>query len=288
MDALLLMITNRPSTIANLLAFLILATAERGAPRAAIWLATGTTLAWLSEAASIRTGFPYGLYFYHSEQFVGELQLGGVPLFASVSISCLTYFGFSAARALSGAPFETARVLWLAALLVTWLDVVMDPVTLAGRYWYLGDLYHYAADGIHFGVPLSNYAGWFLTAFAIVLVNQRIGAALERSVPPRAFALPSRDLLGIASQSGTYVYMTGAAAYLAFFADVPSDFPGAGILVSTILCTAAYAAFVVAMFRRTSPATAFGRPSSPARPARGSPGRTSLRPEPAAAGTCRA
>ena len=257
MDALLLMVTNRPSTIANLLAFLILATAERGAPRAAIWLVTGTALAWLSEASSIRTGFPYGLYSYHSQQFVGELQLGGVPLFASVSISCLTYFGFSAARALLDAPFDSARVLWLAALLVMWLDVVMDPVTLAGRHWYLGDLYHYAADGIHFGVPLSNYAGWFLTAFAIVFVNQRLGAALERSVPPRAYALPYRDLLGIASQSGTYVYMLGAATYLALFAEVPADFPRAGILASTVACTAAYALFVVAMLRRRSLASAF-------------------------------
>ena len=257
MDALLLMITNRPSTIANLLAFLILATAERGAPRAAIWLATGTTLAWLSEAASIRTGFPYGLYFYHSEQFVGELQLGGVPLFASVSISCLTYFGFSAARALLGAPFDSARVLWLAALLVMWLDVVMDPVTLAGRYWYLGDLYHYAADGIHFGVPLSNYAGWFLTAAAIIAVNQTVSRALERSAPPRSIALPMGSFLGIASQLGTYVYILGAAAYLAFVADVPSDFPASGILASTVACSAAYALCVVAMLRRRNLSEAF-------------------------------
>lgn len=257
MDALLLMITNRPSTIANLVAFLILATAERGAPRAAIWLVTGTTLAWLSEASSIRTGFPYGLYFYHSEKFVGELALAGVPLFASVSISCLTYFGFSAARALLGAPFASTRVLWLAAVLVMWLDVVMDPVTLAGRHWYLGDLYHYAADGLHFGVPLSNYAGWFLTAAAIIFLNQRLGAALEPVQPASGFALPSRDLLGIASQLGTYVYMLGAAAYLAFVADVPSDFPGSGILASTFACGAAYGLFVVAMLRRRSLAGVF-------------------------------
>ncbi|MGH7804468.1 MAG: carotenoid biosynthesis protein [Candidatus Binatia bacterium] len=262
MDALLLMLANRPSTLANLFAFAVLATAERGALRALLWLATGTTLAWLSEASSIRTGFPYGFYFYHSDAFVGEPSLGGVPLFASVSISCLTYFGYSAARALLGAPFDSARVLWLAALLVTWLDVVMDPVTLAGRHWYLGDLYHYAADGLHFGVPLSNYAGWFLTAAAIMFVNQRLAAALEGVAPAGGFALPFRDLLGVTSQLGTYVYMLGAATYLAFLAEVPSDFPATGIFATTVICSAAYAVFILAVANRYGSAEAFSAAAS--------------------------
>jgi uncharacterized membrane protein len=264
MEALLTTLANRPSTVANVVAFLILATAERGALRAAIWLVTGTALAWLSEASSIRTGVPYGLYFYHAESFAGEPSLAGVPIFASLSIASLTYFGYSAAwtllsplrgrgarieRAPDGALPHSWRVLWLAALVVMWLDLVMDPVTLLGRYWHLGDLYHYAESGMHFGVPLTNYAGWFLTAFAIVFVNQTISRMLERVAPPRTIALPYGPFLGIASQLGTYVYMLGAATYLTLLAEVPSDVPVSAILASTVLFTAAYLIFVVTTIR---------------------------------------
>ena len=283
MDAAILMLVNRPSTVANVVAFLILATAERGPVRALAWLVTGSTIAWLSEASSIRTGFPYGMYFYHSEQFAGEASLGGVPIFASLSISALAYFGYSAAWTLlsplrgSGAEITRAadaslpysgRVLFLGALVVMWVDVAMDPLTLLGRHWLLGDLYHYEANGFHFGVPLSNYAGWFLTAAAILFVNQRIGRALEGSVPVRPVALPYGPLLGVASQMGTYVYMTGAATYLVLASHVPDEIPTGGILISTIVTLAAYLALVAVMVRRGSVDLPQGYRSSAPRAAR--------------------
>jgi uncharacterized membrane protein len=48
------------------------------------------------------------------------------------------------------------------ALLMTWLDVVIDPLTVHGDRWFLGRMYYYPEGGIYFGVPLSNFVGWFV------------------------------------------------------------------------------------------------------------------------------
>jgi putative membrane protein len=69
------------------------------------------------------------------------------------------------------------------------LDVVIDPVALQGERWFLGRIYHYPAGGVHFGVPLTNYAGWFLVAFVTIGLFQRLerragwSAAGVRHVP---------------------------------------------------------------------------------------------------------
>src|SRR5207249_1520213 len=50
----------------------------------------------------------------------------------------------------------------LSGFFMMMLDVVIDPVAVRGDRWFLGDLFHYAQDGVYFGVPLSNFAGWWL------------------------------------------------------------------------------------------------------------------------------
>lgn len=65
-------------------------------------------------------------------------------------------------------------VLILGSFLQTFLDIVIDPVALQGRRWFLGQIYGYGTNGIHFGVPLSNYAGWLLTSACLVSAFQMI------------------------------------------------------------------------------------------------------------------
>jgi uncharacterized membrane protein len=266
-NALLVMLLNRPAVVANVTAFLILALAERGALRTMWWLATGTAIGWLMEFSSTRTGFPFGHYAYHPAAFANEWSAGGVPLFASLSFAALTYFGYSAACTLL-APLHgeglavrrvpdphlatSWRVLLLATVLITWMDVVIDPLTLLGRYWHLGDLYHYESLGAHFGVPLSNYAGWLFTSCAIVGANQLLDRALRRSgaAGRPLFSLPFQPFWSIGAQAGTYVYMTLVALYLLASRRVPDAVPVGAILASGLLCTAAYALLVTWSIRR--------------------------------------
>lgn len=224
MRELVAMFTQRPYVIIFLAAFAVLAWSERGLGRAFLWLLSGTLLGWLSELCSVRTGVPFGHYVYHKEQFAAELWLGPVPLFASVSFAFMSYFAFSAARRLlapwSGRGLQRStgavemldgapQTLLVAALIGAWMDTVIDPMTLIGKYWFLGDLYHYNPPGPHFGVPLVNYGGWVLTIGVIVLANQmldrllvRLGVRLSRGP-----ALPLQSFWGIACCSGVFGFM---------------------------------------------------------------------------------
>jgi len=266
-EALRLMLVNRPAVVANVLAFVVLALAERGVARTALWLLTGTAIGWFMELSSTRTGVPFGFYVYHTQSFAGELSAGGVPLFASFSFAALTYLGYSAACTLlsplrgtgaairrheSDALVTSWRVLLLAALLIAWMDTVIDPLTLLGRYWHLGDLYHYDPPGPHFGVPLRNYGGWLITSLTIVGTNQLIDGWLRRSGRPPAplYALPFQPLWSVGGQTGTYIYMIGVTLYLLGSDAVPPSTPLRPILHSTLALTAGYAAFTVAMICR--------------------------------------
>jgi len=266
MHALLALVRDHPPVVANLFSFLLLALAERGFLRTGLWLVTGTFLGWLMEFSSTQTGFPFGMYAYHEAAYPNDVWIGGVPLFASVSFAALTYFGYSAAWTLlsplrwEGANLRRVEVpgllisaqhLFLAAVLITWMDLVMDPVTHLGRYWFLGDLYHYDPPGVHFDVPLVNYAGWLFTSVVIVFVNQTVDRVLTNAgYPPEpAFELPLQPLWSIGCQAGTYLMMLVVTGYLMLSPNVPPETPLGGILVSGLLLTAIYAIFVVAMLR---------------------------------------
>jgi len=267
MDYVIAMFVHRPYVVAVVVAFWIIVGAERGFARGAIWFAVGTFIGWLMEFSSVRTGFPFGTYVYHESLFPDELWLGGVPLFASMSFACLTYFGYSVAYTLlagirTDAPGMrriesrdvalSLRVLVLATLLITWMDMVLDPVTHLGQYWGLGSLYHYDPPGLHFDVPLSNYAGWLLTVSAIVFVNQMIDRLMTQSTEDLsgAYRLPLQPFFCIAVEFGQYLFMLGVLVYLMGSDHVPTHIPLVGILSSTLILTACYIALVGSLLKR--------------------------------------
>ena len=262
------MFTERWYVLAFLASFVVICWAERGWQRMLVWLVSGTFFGSLMELSSTHNGFPFGDYSYHEDNFPDELFIGGVPIFASVSFAFLTYFAYSAACTLlsrlerrgsdivrldDNAVLSFARVLVLAAVITTWVDLVIDPVSLLGQYWFLGDLYHYHADGEHFGVPLTNYAGWLFTSLLIVLVNQRIDPLLDaRGVAAHGFHLPMKPFWALGTIVGNFVFMIAVTLYLMGSDSVPSDEPIAGILVSGLLFSAAFVIFAGIMIGRSN------------------------------------
>lgn len=256
MEAVAAMITDRPYVLAFLASFLVVSGAERGWKRTLFWLASGTFLGWLAEFSSIRNGFPFGGYSYHDELFPRELWLGGVPFFASISFSFLTYFGYSVACTFRSPLRWTGRdlqrvddpsianagqTLLLAAVVTTWLDLVTDPVTHLGRFWFLGDLYHYHSEGLHFDVPLSNYLGWVFTSLCIVLVNQRFDAWLSaREGPARGTWLPFRPLWAVGSVVGNFGFMIFITVRLLGEEALPADAEVGAMLVSGLVIAVAF------------------------------------------------
>jgi len=187
MDLLLGTLTLRPYVFGFLAAFLVAGGLDLGWRRTLLFGACVSPLAFVAEFSSTRTGIPFGLYHYTQATRGQELFISDVPFFDSLSFTFLCYLGHAVA-VLLWAPlvvrrndFQVAdtrairtstRVLLTGAFLTMLLDIVIDPVTLQGDRWFLGRIYYYPNGGVHFGVPLSNYAGWFLVAFTTIAIYQ--------------------------------------------------------------------------------------------------------------------
>jgi putative membrane protein len=269
MSYVIAMIEHRPAVTALVLTFVIVASAERGWLRMLIWLGTGTAIGWLAEFSSQRTGFPFSWYEYYPTEFPDELWISNVPLFASLSFAALTYFGHSLTYTLfsplkmgsHGVERVENRTLLLslkvalwAALLTTWTDFVVDPVTHLGEYWFLGKIYFYHTTSLawHFDIPLWNYLGWLLTCFSIVFVNQQIDKALfEKGIDYKpAFNLPHRPLWSAGYYIGNYLFILAVNFYLFFHPAVPAEKQIGWILLNTTVFTIAFIVLVVSVIRR--------------------------------------
>jgi putative membrane protein len=181
-------------------AFLVLHLA--GASRLLGWRRTAafTLITWGvalgAEHSSIRTGIPFGWYFYLPKTAEQELWIAGVPFFDSLSFAFLlvasyglAWFLLSGDRSsdrgaceIQAKPGEAAmrpprmRHLVLTSLLFVLIDMVIDPVALRGERWFLGQIYGYPEPGAYFGVPLANFLGWAVvgaTATALYHVWER-------------------------------------------------------------------------------------------------------------------
>ncbi|NJD39264.1 MAG: carotenoid biosynthesis protein [Geobacter sp.] len=204
-------ITMRPYVFAFFAAFLLACVPHVGWKKTLTFTVAGYLIAFASEKLSITTGFPYGWYYYIDTTSHKELWVWGVPFFDSLSYVFLTYCSYSTAlfilsplatRGYDLITLETRAIrrswaaLVLGAFLQTFLDIIIDPTSHQGHRWFLGQIYGYREEGIHFGIPLSNYAGWLLTSFILVAAFQWIDRQKEEERPAGIVRLPFRSLLG--------------------------------------------------------------------------------------------
>jgi putative membrane protein len=115
------------------------------------------------ENLSIMTGFPFGWYHY-SDALGPKLFL--VPLLIGPAYFGMGYLSWTLARAILGdEDARLARLLSFATpaiasfIMVSW-DLTIDPMasTINGS-WVWRD------GGSYFGVPVSNFLGWYLTVY---------------------------------------------------------------------------------------------------------------------------
>jgi len=142
------------STTALALAVLVYALRRYGV-RAWALFAVAFAFGVAVEVLGERTGFPFGAYTYLAP---GPALLG-VPLLVP-----LGWFAFTLI-ALAVAPRGRAR--WFAPLaLVAW-DLGLDPLMVREGFWAF-------EQGQYFGVPWSNFAGWYLAGWLLVGLLLRI------------------------------------------------------------------------------------------------------------------
>ena len=136
---------------------------------AAFWIGFG------SEIIGIHTGYLYGDYVYGPT--LGP-KLWEVPIIIGVNWFILSY--------LTGTIFHKVTNDYYAALLaaiaMTSLDYIMEPVAVALDFWaWKFDI-----------IPMENYVGWLGVSFLIQLIYRK--ANFEKSNPIAAFLLTTMIL----------------------------------------------------------------------------------------------
>jgi putative membrane protein len=137
------------------------------------------------ENIGVATGWPFGRYHFEVEPNLPHV--GAIPPIVGPLWFGMGYLSWVVAGTLLGGArqrmspkFELIVLPIVAAFVMTQWDVVMDPPeSTIMKIW----IWH--GGGAHFGVPLSNYLGWLLTAW---LFFQAFALYLSRRPGVSAFA----------------------------------------------------------------------------------------------------
>lgn len=163
----------RPYVFGFLAIFLVASVRDLGRARTLWLLLWGGLAALAAELLSTRVGIPFGHYRYTGATAGVELFLSDVPFFSPLSFPFLAYASFCLARralgpAWAGSRAGRVRIVAVSGALMMLLDVVIDPLAVRGERWFLGHIFSYPGDGLYFGVPLSNFAGWLVVGWVTV------------------------------------------------------------------------------------------------------------------------
>ncbi|MDD3723724.1 MAG: carotenoid biosynthesis protein [Lutibacter sp.] len=162
-----------------------------GWKRTLIFFLLSASISWIYEQIGVATGMIYGSYHY--SDMLGY-KLGHVPILIPLAWFMMIYPAWCVGGALLGATMDEhnwkliiARA-WVAAMVATMWDTVMDPGMAAAGNWVWHD------SGSYFGVPFQNYFGWVLTTFTIYLVTNFSFRILKENklstTSKQMFALP--------------------------------------------------------------------------------------------------
>jgi putative membrane protein len=213
MHLLLSTIALRPYVFVFLLSFLFIAIVNFGLSTTLLFTTLTYGVGLSCEYSSVHNGFPFGLYHYVEATQGKEVWIFGVPLFDTISYTFLAFASYTLALLLCSPLYRrggdlrvldtwaircSPRVWLMAAFLMVMVDMVIDPLSVLGERWFLGRIFWYESPGPYFGVPISNFLGWYVVAAISVAIFQALDFRLNRRGKPWGVlpALPWRGLLG--------------------------------------------------------------------------------------------
>ncbi|MFW0794471.1 carotenoid biosynthesis protein [Gordonia sp. CPCC 205515] len=184
-----------------------------GPSAAAILAAVAGGGGLIAESVGVHTGVPFGDYDY-----TGTLgpELFGVPIVVPLAWIMMAWPALVAARRLTGTQRPWATVVVGACALTAW-DVFLDPQMVDQGYWR----WHHpepSLPGVD-GIPLTNFAGWFLVALVMMAVLDRL------------LGRPTDDALPITIYLWTY--FSSVMAHAVFFGRPPVALVG-GLIMGAI------------------------------------------------------
>jgi uncharacterized membrane protein len=221
----------RPYVFVFLGCYLAIAIVNFGMRTTVLFTLLTYAVAWACEWSSVHNGFPFGLYHYLPATRGREIWVLGVPFMDSISFTFLSFASYTLALLLSAPLYRrgfdlrtldtweirrSPRVWLMAALFMVMIDMVADPLSVLGDRWFLGRIFWYDPPGPHFGVPISNYLGWYFVAALSVGIFQWLDRRLNRGSAEKPLgavpAATSRALWG----PGLYAGIVGFAIVMLF------------------------------------------------------------------------
>lgn len=115
-----------------------------------------------AEIVGVRTGIPFGRYSYTD---VLQPAVFGVPVVMTFAWMVLVSY---VRQALPSRGRPTIVAAAIAAGWMTAIDLVVDPVAANGL-----DYWRWRSPGAYYGIPASNFVGWFAVSFAIFALLRR-------------------------------------------------------------------------------------------------------------------
>ncbi len=122
---------------------------------------SGSIVGFIFEFIGLNYSLPFGSYRYLA--FEG-FTLQGVPIPVIIAWGIYVYTCYLASLYIS----PRYRILTASSLMVL-LDMALDPVMVEGGVWL------WEAGGEWFGVPLTNYLGWFIVSSLSLLLYHLAG-----------------------------------------------------------------------------------------------------------------
>jgi putative membrane protein len=144
-------------------------------------LLTLAVFAIVLESFAVATGIPYGRFVYGEK--IGAKVLGLVPWTVPFAWSPLLLASMTIARRWSSQPLAMSV---LSGLVLVLIDIVLDPAAVAQQFWT------WEHPGVFYQVPISNFAGWFLTGVIGSVLFQRL---VDNSLLPPPNLLSSGFLI---------------------------------------------------------------------------------------------
>lgn len=120
------------------------------------------SLSWLIERIGSATGFPFGAYHY--TEALAPL-IGGVPAVIPLAWLMMLPPAWAVAYAITGT-VRSWQFALISGLAFTAWDFFLDPQMVGWGYWV------WETPGLYFGIPLSNFAGWALSATMLTWIAQ--------------------------------------------------------------------------------------------------------------------
>lgn len=179
-----------------------------------IFIAIALVVSNILENTSILTGFPFGHYHY-TDRLGPKLFL--VPLLIGPAYIGTGYLAWVLATVLVGDvrrasnPYFTVAVPIIASFAMVVWDLCFDPSLSTILHFWIWE-----QGGGFFGVPLTNYLGWFLTVYLFyqifALYLRTRGPERLATAAPRAFYWQAVALYGTIGLSFVLFYLSGGNA----------------------------------------------------------------------------